>query len=594
MIGKEGGDNLGPSMEGLEGLAGYLPSGTSDQLNPYVGQEGAPFRGLIEDRPIIKSGLVLANVKAATRFKERDGRLQVLKDMIGLIRYLPGGKVETYEDKLRKEREKGHSEAASYGVAEIKGHKFVFFATHWDFFAGSAGVVVGEKLNKAAELAAKKEVPLVCIYSSSGIRQQENFAALLQMSRMASAIGRFKEKTRMPYIAVLSHQVWGGISASAVPLADVTVALSGTDFGFAGPRVIESYEFKKVPKGAQSAEANFLQRNIDLLVGDEEGLLGWLTSFLEITNEQVHKKRGERGKSVLPAEEKVVFSKKAAKERKNPYEQFTMLRRDIRRPDTEYLLQHCFTGVVPLYSKLVFGGVAHYPAIIAALGKIGEQRVLIIGNQPSYQKIEDKALKIPSSPTPADFNYLKRMLRFGERLGLPVIFFTDTLGAKPTLDAEVAGQSREIAEAIYAGISYPYPVVSIITGVLGSGGGLATTPTGDRIAMLESAMAFVAEPTSATSILYNTANPQKEEVEATINSMRATAYDQLQLDLIDSIIEEPEGGAGEHPKETAEAIRTYLERILSEVLRDSPKKRMTKRQRRIRGLRGIPLKNLRQ
>lgn len=577
-------------MEGLVGIAGSLPAGIAEQLSSDLQEENSPFRWFIEQRKKNNPGVLLANLKAAMGFQEKDGKLRVLRDIIGLIRHLPGGQVETYEDKLLKEEKKGQSEAASYGIARIKGREFVLFATHWDFFAGSAGVVVGEKLNKAAELATKKEAPLVCIYSSSGIRQQENFAALLQMSRMAGAIGRFKERTRMPYIAVLSHQVWGGISASAVPLADITVALSGTDFGFAGPRVIESYEIKKVPKGAQSAEANVLQRNIDLLVGDEKELLGWLTSFLEITNEQVRRKRGGRGKAVLPTEEKVVFSQKNAKEKENLYKQFTRLRGDIRRPDTEYLLQHCFTDIVPLYSRLVFGGVAHYPAIIAALGKIGEQRVLIIGNQPSYPKIADKVLKIPSSPTPADFNYLKRVLRFGERLGFPVIFFTDTLGAKPTLGAEVAGQSREIAEAIYAGISYKHPVISIITGVLGSGGGLATTPMGDHIAMLESAMAFVAEPTSATAILYNKAHPQKEEVEATINGMRATAYDQLQLGLIDSIIDEPEGGAEEHPKETAEAISICLARILSRVLLYSPKKLMEKRYNRLRKLSGIPLK----
>ena len=163
---------------------------------------------------------------------------------------------------------------------------------------------------------------------------------------------------------------------------------------------------------------------------------------------------------------------------------------------------------------------------------------MIVGTQPSYQRFGDTVIKRPSNPAPEDFAFMERMLEMGERLHLPALFITDTLGAKPTLESERRGLSRAIARSILKGIDYSEPVISLVAGALGSGGGLATTPMADHVIMLEKAMAYVAEPRSAASILYKTPNPTHDEVRITLATMRSTAKDQLDLGLIDEVIPE--------------------------------------------------------
>jgi len=211
-------------------------------------------------------------------------RWRIAKDLVGLIRSGHAGeKDESYLDKLRRETGRGKSESSTYGTATIAGHQVVLYAMNWDFFAGSLGVVSGEKFQAAADLAISKKLPFVSVYASSGVRQHENFAGLTQMTRMVEAIRHFKEKVALPQIAVLLGNVWGGVSASAVPNADLIIATSGTNFGFAGPNVIEAFEGASVPTNSQSAEANLLDRNIDVVLADVDELVGYLGELLTST-----------------------------------------------------------------------------------------------------------------------------------------------------------------------------------------------------------------------------------------------------------------------------------------------------------------------
>jgi acetyl-CoA carboxylase carboxyl transferase subunit beta len=185
---------------------------------------------------------------------------------------------------------------------------------------------------------------------------------------------------------------------------------------------------------------------------------------------------------------------------------------------------------------------------------------------------------------PEDFAFMERMLDIGERLGLPALFVTDTLGAKPTLESERRGQSRAIARSILKGIDYSEPVITVVAGALGSGGGLATTPMADHVIMLEKAMAFVAEPRSAASILYKTPAPTHEQVKVTVSTMRSTAADQLDLGLIDEVVSEDP-----NPFVTVEHLHHAILASYVELAALSQKKRRARRQERIRNLRAFEI-----
>ena len=571
----------------------------------------------LRNRRKVNSPSQLLTLQELVNFKASHGRWRIAKDLVGLIRHGSAGeKDESYLDKLRRETGRGKSESSTYGLANVSGNQVVLFAMNWDFFAGSLGVVSGEKFQAAADLAVSKKLPFVSVYASSGVRQHENFAGLTQMTRMVEAIRMYKEKVALPQVAVLLGNVWGGVSASAVPNADMILATSGTNFGFAGPNVIEAFEGFSVPTDSQSAEANLLDRNIDVVLPDVNELVWYLGEVLssttrpdrhhELNDETVPMIRnvsaagqrrvfsfgtvgirgprfddGNGGSALHPA---AARSAGALDDSDALVEQYQDLMTDANRIDLEFIVRYGFTDAIAVYNYVQETDYKRYPAIVGAFAKIGTQPFVIVGTQPSYQRIGDSIIKRPSNPAPEDFAFMERMLEMGERLHLPALFVTDTLGAKPTLESERRGQSRAIARSILKGIDYSEPVISLVAGALGSGGGLATTPMADHVIMLEKAMAYVAEPRSAATILYKTPNPTRDEIRMTLATMRSTAKDQLDLGLIDEVIPEDD-----NPFVTVERVHRSIMKNYVELAQLSERRLRSRRQERIRGLRAFEI-----
>jgi acyl-CoA carboxylase subunit beta len=571
----------------------------------------------LKNRRQVNSPSQLSTLKELVNFKPSHGRWRIAKDLVGLVRRGPGSENdESYFDKLRRESSRGSAEGSTYGLATISGRQVVLFAMNWDFFAGSLGVVSGEKFQAAADLAVSKKVALISVYASSGVRQHENFAGLTQMTRMVEAIRHYKERVDLLHVAVLLGNVWGGVSASAVPNADLILATSGTNFGFAGPNVIEAYEGNAIPTDSQSAEANLIDRNIDVVLDDVNALVRYLGDVFAATTRPdrhhllthetqpmirnvsvphqrrvysfgsvgVHGPRFDidRGSQLLEASPARAALAKDGSD--VLVEQYQDLMSDANRVDLEFLVRYAFTEAVAVYNYVQEGDNKRYPAIVGAFAKIGAQPFVIVGTQPSYQRIGKSVIKRPSNPAPEDFAFMERMLDIGERLRLPALFVTDTLGAKPTLESERRGQSRAIARSILRGIDYPGPAISLVTGALGSGGGLATTPMADHVMMLEKAMAYVAEPRSAASILYKTPTPTIDQIRTTLETMRSTAADQLELGLIDEVVSEDC-----NPYVTAERVHASILRAYVELADLSERRLRSRRQDRIRGLRAFEI-----
>ena len=557
----------------------------------------------------------LLSFQELVHFKGVHGRWRIGKDLIGLVRRGHGAESdESYTDKLRRESKRGKNESSTYGLANVMGNPVVLFAMNWDFFAGSLGVISGEKFQSAVDLAIAKNLPLVSVYASSGVRQHENFAGLTQMTRMVEAIRAYKEEVKRPHVAVLLGNVWGGVSASAVPNADLIVATSGTNFGFAGPNVIEAFEGSAIPTNSQSAESNLIDRNIDVVLRDVKALVEYLGELFAVTtppekNQLLTIATVPMIRNVSSPDQRRMFNfgidgmhgpesdetdsgdlvsptprlrARLATVEDVLVEQYQDLISDANRVDLDFLIRHAFTRSVAIYNHVQEDGCKTYPAIAAAIATIGAQPFLVVGTQPSYRRVGESVMKRPANPAPEDFAFMERMLEMGERLGMPALFITDTLGAKPTLESERRGQSRAIARLIMKGIDYRGPAISLVTGALGSGGGLATTPMADHVMMLERAMAFVAEPRSAASILYKTAQPTHDQVRTTLATMRSTAKDQLDLGLIDEVVTEDVNPFVTAVNVHQAVLRSYVTR--NEL---SERRLRTRRKNRIRGLRAF-------
>ena len=161
---------------------------------------------------------------------------------------------KAYPDRMAEAQKKtGETEALVVMQGLLKDLPVVTCAFEFDFMGGSMGTVVGDRFVQAAERAIESRQPLICFAASGGARMQEGMLSLMQMARTSAAIERMKEQG-LPYIVVLTHPVYGGVTASLAMLGDVHIAEPKAMIGFAGKRVIEQTVRETLEEPFQRAE----------------------------------------------------------------------------------------------------------------------------------------------------------------------------------------------------------------------------------------------------------------------------------------------------------------------------------------------------
>ncbi|MHC4108591.1 MAG: acetyl-CoA carboxylase, carboxyltransferase subunit beta, partial [Planctomycetota bacterium] len=173
---------------------------------------------------------------------------------------------KAYKDQLKKDTEEtGLNEAIICGTCRIEGRETVFGAMDFRFRGASMGSVVGEKVTRAAELAAQRRLPLVIIATSGGARMQESALSLMQMAKTCAALNRLS-KAGVAYISVLTHPTTAGVMASWASMGDVIIAEPGALIGFTGRRVMEQTIKEELPPEFQTSEFQLEHGFIDMIV----------------------------------------------------------------------------------------------------------------------------------------------------------------------------------------------------------------------------------------------------------------------------------------------------------------------------------------
>jgi acetyl-CoA carboxylase carboxyl transferase subunit beta len=175
-----------------------------------------------------------------------------------------------YRDRLKATIAKtGVKDAVIVGTGAIDGMPAVIAAMEYAFIGGSMGVVVGEKITRAAERALAERAPLIVVSCSGGARMMEGALSLMQMAKISAALGRM-DRAGVPYISVLTDPTTGGVTASFAMLGDVNIAEPRALIGFAGPRVIEQTIRQKLPEGFQRSEFLLEKGFLDAVVDRRE------------------------------------------------------------------------------------------------------------------------------------------------------------------------------------------------------------------------------------------------------------------------------------------------------------------------------------
>jgi acetyl-CoA carboxylase carboxyl transferase subunit alpha len=249
-----------------------------------------------------------------------------------------------------------------------------------------------------------------------------------------------------------------------------------------------------------------------------------------------------------------------------------------RHPDRPYALDYISGLLTDAYE---IHGDRHYvddKAIVCYLGYIGEQKVMVIGEQKG-RGTKDKLYRNFGMPQPEGYRKALRAAKMAEKFQIPILMLVDTPGAYPGLGAEERNQSEAIARNLYEFADLTTPTVSIVIGEGGSGGALAIS-VADKLAMMRYSVYAVISPEGCSAILWN--DPTK--VETAANALKITSDNLKELNLVDDIINEPLIGAHRQKEEAIRALGEYFLSTVDELKKLTPAQRYQNKYEKIMNL----------
>jgi acetyl-CoA carboxylase carboxyl transferase subunit alpha len=270
---------------------------------------------------------------------------------------------------------------------------------------------------------------------------------------------------------------------------------------------------------------------------------------------------GASGDAVSIADDIARLEGKAAEALKALYTSLTPWQKTqvARHPQRPHFTDYCkglIEDFTPLAGDRKFG---EDEAVVGGLGRFRGQPVCIIG-QEKGASTEARIRHNFGMARPEGYRKAARLLEMADRFELPVITFVDTAGAYPGIEAEERGQAEAIARSTDACLALGAASVSVVIGEGGSGGAIAIA-TANKVLMLEHAIYSVISPEGAASILWRDSTRAQDAA----TNMKITAQDLLRLGVVDSIVEEPVGGAHREPERAIAATGAAISGALAEL-----------------------------
>lgn len=223
-------------------------------------------------------------------------------------------------------------------------------------------------------------------------------------------------------------------------------------------------------------------------------------------------------------------------------------------------------------------GFADDQAVVCGFGRFHGRPVTLIGQQKG-KDVRENLRRNFGMMHPEGYRKAMRVMRLGEKFGMPILIIVDTPGAYPGIGAEERGQAEAIAHNIRDMFTLRVPVIIVVVGEGASGGALGIG-VGDRVMMLENAWYCVISPEGCAAILWRDRAMAPRAAEA----LKLTATDLTQLKVIDEVIAEPLGGAHRFPQETFANVDAAVQRHLTDLLALSTDDLLAKRFEKFRAM----------
>lgn len=195
-------------------------------------------------------------------------------------------------------------------------------------------------------------------------------------------------------------------------------------------------------------------------------------------------------------------------------------------------------------------------AIVGGIGHFRGIPVTMIAIEKGHSAKERTARSF-GAPHPEGYRKALRLMRQAEKFHRPVLCFVDTSGAYCGIGAEERGQGQAIAANLMGMMALDTPIITTLIGEGGSGGALALS-VADRVWMLENAVYSVISPEGCASILWKDAGKADEAAQR----LKLTAWDALDLGIIERVISEKELGQSGFYTRLADRIEKELQVLM--------------------------------
>ena len=255
--------------------------------------------------------------------------------------------------------------------------------------------------------------------------------------------------------------------------------------------------------------------------------------------------------------------------------QRVQIARHTQRPFGLDYVDRCFTNWIELHGDRRF---ADDKAMPCGLAMLGGQHCIVITHQ-KVRNTKENVMRNFGCGHREGYRKALRLMRLGEKFGMPVISLIDTPGAFPGIGSEERHISEAIAVNLREMMRLRVPIIAAVIGEGGSGGALGIG-VADHVLILENAYYSVISPEACSAILWRDRRHAAEAAEA----LKLTAQDLLKLEVVDEIVPEPEGGAHRDYDSVAANVGRALRRALQQVSRVPIAELLEKRYQKFRRL----------
>src|SRR5947209_1106349 len=255
--------------------------------------------------------------------------------------------------------------------------------------------------------------------------------------------------------------------------------------------------------------------------------------------------------------------------------QRVQIARHVQRPFALDYIERCFTNWIELRGDRLY---ADDKAMPSGLAMLGSQRCVVLTHQKG-RDTKENVMRNFGCAYPEGYRKALRLMRLAEKFGMPVISLIDTPGAFPGIGSEERHISEAIAVNLREMMNLRVPIIAAVIGEGGSGGALGIG-VADRVLILENAYYSVISPEACSAILWRDRRHAPEAAEA----LKLTAEDLLKLNVVDEIVNEPEGGAHRDYETAATNLGMALRQNLNSLSQLSNDQLLKKRYKKFRKL----------